>query len=208
MRTGARSHRWLKMTKRCEVAHHKPFFRCLFDRLPVQTVTSDVHHPIVRGKSDQSLWLIGMQFFFNLCRWKTCMSHDGRKRILFWSNSRNAFCSCFSPQLIFFYEKLYQGSNKKSRKNHICFEQEMKREWKRKRERKRSDLGRQAKSLYLFFVDICQTWTKWYLITTQTRVKCVSWIHHRTILKSDKMSKNVKKKKEKDKNKNTLNVEH
>ena len=134
MRTGAQSHRWLKMTKRCEleVAHHKPFFRCLFDRLPVQTVTSDVHHPIVRGKSDQSFWLIGMQFFFNLCRWKTFMSHDGRKRILFWSNNRNAFCSCFSPQLIFFYEKLYQGSNKNSRKKPYLF-------WERNEERMKEE---------------------------------------------------------------------
>ena len=33
----------------------------------------------------------------------------------------------------------------------------------------------------LLFLRFCQTWTKRYLITSQTRVKCVSRIHHRTI---------------------------
>ena len=32
----------------------------------------------------------------------------------------------------------------------------------------------------VFFLRFCWTWTKWYLITSQTRVKCV--LHHRTIL--------------------------
>ena len=32
------------------------------------------------------------------------------------------------------------------------------------------------------FFEICRTWPKRYLITSQTRVKCVSRIHHRTIL--------------------------
>ena len=196
MRTGARSHRWLKMTKRCEVAHHKPFFRCLFDRLPVQTVTSGVHHPIVRGKSDQSLWLIGMQFFFNLCRWKTCMSHDGRKRILFWSNSRNAFYSCFSPQLTFFMKSFTKAATKKVEKTIFVLRKKW-RENERGRDRERGRIRAAKPEVFFFFfwLRFCQTWTKWYLITTQTRVKCVAWIHHRTILKSDKMSKKKKKKK-------------
>ena len=80
MRTGARSHRWLKMTKRCEVAHHKPFFRCLFDRLPVnvQTVTSDVHHPIVRGKIYQIRAYYRKRFLY--CAWVTFVSSRERER--------------------------------------------------------------------------------------------------------------------------------
>ena len=36
-----------------------------------------------------------------------------------------------------------------------------------------------------FLLRFCRTWTKckWYLITLQTRVERISWIHHRTILK-------------------------
>ena len=34
----------------------------------------------------------------------------------------------------------------------------------------------------IFFLRFCRTWTKRYLITSQTRVKRVSWIHHWTIL--------------------------
>ena len=40
-----------------------------------------------------------------------------------------------------------------------------------------------------FFLRFCRTWTKRYLITSQTRVKRVSRIHHRTI------HQNLKKKK-------------
>ena len=35
---------------------------------------------------------------------------------------------------------------------------------------------------FFFFLWFCRTWTKRYLITSQTRVKRVSRIHHRTIL--------------------------
>ena len=35
---------------------------------------------------------------------------------------------------------------------------------------------------FFFFFWFCRTWTKRYLITSQTRVKRVSRIHHRTIL--------------------------
>ena len=41
-----------------------------------------------------------------------------------------------------------------------------------------------------FFLRFSRTWTKRYLVTSQTRVKRVSRIHHRTILKSDKISEN------------------
>ena len=52
----------------------------------------------------------------------------------------------------------------------------------------------------VFFLRFCRTWTKRHLITSQTRVKRVSRIHHRTILrwlgtacfKSDKISKKKK----------------
>ena len=37
-------------------------------------------------------------------------------------------------------------------------------------------------SMSFFFFNFCRTWTKRYLITSQTRVKRVSRIHHRTIL--------------------------
>ena len=60
-------------------------------------------------------------------------------------------------------------------------------EWKRERWRK-AIAGRQPEKSFLRF---CRTWTKWYLIPPQMRVKCVSRIHHRTILfilfKSDKI---------------------
>ena len=36
--------------------------------------------------------------------------------------------------------------------------------------------------LFFFFFFFCRTWTKRFLITSQTRVKRVSRIHHRTIL--------------------------
>ena len=36
--------------------------------------------------------------------------------------------------------------------------------------------------LFFFFLWFCRTWTKRYLITSQTRVKRVSRIHHRAIL--------------------------
>ena len=37
-----------------------------------------------------------------------------------------------------------------------------------------------------FFLSFCRTWTKRYLITSQTRVKHISRIHHRTIIKISK----------------------
>ena len=36
---------------------------------------------------------------------------------------------------------------------------------------------------YVFFYGFCRTWTKRYLITSQTRVKRVSRIHHRTMVR-------------------------
>ena len=54
------------------------------------------------------------------------------------------------------------------------------REWKRKRLTK-AIAGRQHESQ--FFLRFCRTWTKRYLITSQTRVLWVSRIHHRTIVK-------------------------
>ena len=50
--------------------------------------------------------------------------------------------------------------------------------WGRNRERRLRAAN--PKSLFLRF---CRTWTKRYLITSQTRVKRVSQIHHRTILR-------------------------
>ena len=44
--------------------------------------------------------------------------------------------------------------------------------------------NRWNKLLFFFFLRFCRTWTKRYLITSQTRVKSVSRIHHRTILRS------------------------
>ena len=38
------------------------------------------------------------------------------------------------------------------------------------------------RTFFFFFFWFCRTWTKRYLITSQTRVKRVSRIHHRTIL--------------------------
>ena len=53
-----------------------------------------------------------------------------------------------------------------------------------------SDCGPPSQRVF-FYLRFCRTWTKRYLITSQTRVKCVSQINHWTILKSN----NVKKKK-------------
>ena len=56
----------------CEVAprHHKcphvPFFRCLFDRLPIRISTSDLHHQILRKKIDHiRAYDFGVQFSSN-----------------------------------------------------------------------------------------------------------------------------------------------
>ena len=64
----------------------------------------------------------------------------------------------------------------------FCIEKE--RKWdegenERGRNRERRLRAANPKSLFLRF---CRTWTKRYLITSQTRVKRVSRIHHRTIL--------------------------
>ena len=37
-------------------------------------------------------------------------------------------------------------------------------------------------SCFVYFLRFCRTWTKRCQITSQTRVKCIIWIHHRTIL--------------------------
>ena len=69
-----------------------------------------------------------MQFSLKRLVWKTCMSHGGRKIVLFWSNSRNAFIGVLHS-FFFFFEKLYQGSTTtKVEKNKTYFEKEMKRE--------------------------------------------------------------------------------
>ena len=44
----------------------------------------------------------------------------------------------------------------------------------------KGDCGPPTRKVFFWF---CRTWTKRYLITSQTRVKRVSRIHHRTILK-------------------------
>ena len=44
----------------------------------------------------------------------------------------------------------------------------------------KGDCGPPTRKVF-FFLRFCRTWTKRYLITSQTRVKCVSRIHHRTI---------------------------
>ena len=50
---------------------------------------------------------------------------------------------------------------------------------------------RQKDSFFFFFFWFCRTWTKRYLFTSQTRVKRVSRIHHRTILKKDQPHTNL-----------------
>ena len=45
----------------------------------------------------------------------------------------------------------------------------------------KGDCGPPTRKVF-FFLRFCRTWTKQYLITSQTRVKRVSRIHHRTIL--------------------------
>ena len=59
----------------------------------------------------------------------------------------------------------------------------------------KGDCGPPIRKVFIFLLRFCQTWTKWYLTPTQTKVKCVRRIHHRTIRKSEKMSKKKKKKK-------------
>ena len=47
----------------------------------------------------------------------------------------------------------------------------------------KGDCGPPTRKVFFFFFWFCRTWTKRYLITSQTRVKRVSRIHHRTILR-------------------------
>ena len=57
-----------------------------------------------------------------------------------------------------------------------------------------SNLGREdahTGQSFQLFLRFCRTWTKRYLITSQTRVKRVSRIHHRTILIRQNLQKRL-----------------
>ena len=122
------------------------------------------------------------------------------KEFFFGPIAEMLFARVFPPNWFFFMKSFTKAATKKVEKTIFVLRKKW-RENERGRDRERGRIRAAKPKVFIifFYYDICQTWTKWYLITTQTRVKCVSWIHHRTILKSDKMSKNVKKKKKKKK---------
>ena len=105
------------------------------------------------------------------------------------------------PPIDFIFMKSFTKAATKKVEKTIFVLRKKWRENERGRDREKGRIRAAKPKVFIFFLlRFCQTWTKWYLITTQTRVKCVSWIHHRTILKSDKMSKKEKEKKQEYKN--------
>ena len=106
------------------------------------------------------------------CKWAGSTSGTNKLR---WGKACDSgwlwmrFTKCTAPQSIFFLSFVLRRKGSKTKES------------MKQGEKERSNCGPPTRKVF-FFLRFCRTWTKRYLITSQTRVKRVRQIHNRTIL--------------------------